>query len=297
MSYLTAIMRSSRPSFLVLAPLCVLLGILVARDQQVTMEATHILLVMIGGLLAHAAVNWLNEYEDFRSGLDLTTSPTPFSGGSGALPSTPNAANGVLFASVLSLTVVVAIGGYFLWLRGSGLFWLGLLGLVLVVAYTRWLTRSPWLCLLAPGLGFGPVMILGTLLALGGRIDSTALSVALVAWLLISELLLLNQFPDVEADRRNGRRHLPILLGKYRAAVLVVALLLGAYVVIGVALIAGWLPVPLSLALLVLPLALWLGAKILATCKTLPKLLPWMGVNVVTLLVTLGLLNLGLALG
>ena len=61
--------------------------------------------------------------------------------------------------------------GVFMWLHPDRLPLLlpiGLLGLVLVVSYTPWITRHPLLCLVAPGLGFGPVMVLGTLVALTG---------------------------------------------------------------------------------------------------------------------------------
>lgn len=91
---------------------------------------------------------------------------------------------------------------------------LGAAGVILVLTYTRWITRSPWLCLLAPGIGFGPVMVLGSLIALGARLDTAAIVCAGVAMLLVSELLLINQIPDAETDQKIGRRHLAITLGK-----------------------------------------------------------------------------------
>ena len=227
-----AVARASRPDFLVLAPLCVVLGVSLAARQSVVLDPLEVVLVLIGGLLAHVAVNLLNEYDDFRSGLDMLTRRTPFSGGSGALPETPSAAPGVLITACCMLAVVVAIGSYFLWLRGWPMLVLGLSGVVLIVAYTRWITRSPPLCLLAPGLGFGPSMVLGSLVASGGQLDGGALIASMVALLLVSELLLINQFPDREADRRIGRRHLPIVLGLPRASRWVGALLLGGYALI-----------------------------------------------------------------
>ncbi len=44
------------------------------------------LLALLGLLLAHVSVNVLNDYFDYRSGVDLKTQRTPFSGGSGILP-------------------------------------------------------------------------------------------------------------------------------------------------------------------------------------------------------------------
>ena len=212
MSETVAVVRATRPNFLILAPLCAGLGLAVAWQQGQPPALLDTLLVFVGALLAHAAVNLLNEYEDFISGLDKITRRTPFSGGSGALPEIPSAARRVLLAGLGTLALVIGIGLYFLWLRGLPMFVLGAAGVVLVLTYTRWITRSPLLCLLAPGIGFGPVMVLGSLIALGAQLDATALVCATVALLLTSELLLINQIPDAEADRQIGRRHLVIPL-------------------------------------------------------------------------------------
>ncbi|MEA3259188.1 MAG: prenyltransferase, partial [Pseudomonadota bacterium] len=250
--------------------------------------------VLIGGLLAHVAVNLLNEYDDFRSGLDMLTRRTPFSGGSGALPETPSAAPGVLITACCMLAVVVAIGIYFLWLRGWPMLVLGLSGVVLIVAYTRWITRSPPLCLLAPGLGFGPSMVLGSLVASGGQLDGGALIASMVALLLVSELLLINQFPDREADRRIGRRHLPIVLGLPRASRWVGALLLGGYALIALGRVSQLLPAGVWLAWLTLPAALWVVLRLPCVLEDREALMRVMGVNVATLLSTLALLSVGL---
>ena len=47
----------------------------------------HTLLALVGLVGLHVAVNALNEVSDFRRGIDLETVRTPFSGGSGTLPS------------------------------------------------------------------------------------------------------------------------------------------------------------------------------------------------------------------
>ncbi|WP_136067255.1 prenyltransferase [Modicisalibacter radicis] len=290
---IVTVVRAARPDFLVLAPLCILLGVSIAARQPVALDPLEVALVLIGGLLAHAVVNLLNEYEDFRSGLDAITQRTPFSGGSGALPASPSAATGVLITALVMLATVLVIGVYFLWLRGWPMLIPGLGGLILMVAYTRWLTRSPLACLLAPGLGFGPGMVLGSLVALGGHVDGMALLGSGVALLLVSELLLINQFPDVEADRRIGRRHLPIVLGLPRASLWVAVLLLGAYAMIAMGRAAQLLPAGAWLAWLTLPAALWVALRLPRALDDRRALMRVMGVNVATLLATLALLSAG----
>ena len=78
-------------------------------------------LVLTAALAAHISVNTFNEYFDLRSGLDLNTQRTPFSGGSGALPQHPEMARAVLAMAVCSLLVTAAIGLYFI--REHGWAW------------------------------------------------------------------------------------------------------------------------------------------------------------------------------
>jgi 1,4-dihydroxy-2-naphthoate octaprenyltransferase len=126
MSQTAVVIRTSRPNFLVMAPLCVGLGVALAwRRPETPPPFLDILLVFMGALLAHAAVNMLNEYEDFTSGLDLHTRRTPFSGGSGALPQLPSAARSVLLGALVTLGLVVVIGLYFLSQRGLPMLILG----------------------------------------------------------------------------------------------------------------------------------------------------------------------------
>jgi len=296
MSEAAAVVRAFRPNFLVLAPLCAGLGVAVAWQQGGSPALIDTLLVFIGALLAHAAVNLFNEYEDFVSGLDMITRRTPFSGGSGALPEVPSAAKGVLAAAIGTLGLVTAIGLYFLWQRGLPLLVLGVAGIVLVLTYTRWITRRPILCLLAPGLGFGPVMVLGAIVALGGRIDTSALLVTLVAQCLVSELLLINQIPDADADQKVGRRHLVITLGRTAAARLVAVLLLGSYVPVLAGVLLGGLPVWSALALVTLPVSLWISRQLPLVLDNPERLNAVLGTNVAVLLSTLALLIAGLSL-
>lgn len=295
MQQAAAVVRSFRPNFLILAPVCVASGIAVAWEQGADFTVLDISLVILGALLAHAAVNLFNEYDDFRSGLDYHTARTPFSGGSGSLPEMPGAAPWVLTAAIMTLALVILIGLYFLWQVGWPMLIIGGTGVLLIVSYTRWLTRQPLLCLLAPGLGFGPLMVLGSVLALGGRLDAMAVLASCVALLLVSELLLINQIPDADADRRVGRRHLVILLGRDAAARLVILLLLGSYLLVVAGVLTRLLPPATLLALLPLPAAFWITVRLPGAWEN-GQLNRVLGVNVAVLLTTLSLLALGISL-
>jgi len=210
---ITPLLQSLRPPFLVLTPACVLLGYATARSSHGHVDTLQLCVALAAALFAHISVNTLNEYHDFTSGLDLHTHRTPFSGGSGALPAHPEMAAAVLVTGLLSLAVVVLAGIYLLHQRGLVLLPAGLAGLLLIISYTRWLNRSPWVCLVAPGLGFGVLMVIGTHFVLTGELSALPATAALVPFFLVNNLLLLNQYPDIEADAHAGRNHVPIAYG------------------------------------------------------------------------------------
>jgi 1,4-dihydroxy-2-naphthoate octaprenyltransferase len=285
-----------RLPFLALVPACVLLGVACAALRG-PIAWGDALLALLGGLAAHIAVNALNEWEDFKSGVDLRTQRTPFSGGSGTLPAHPEASRGALAVALVAAAVTATVGLRFLLLWGWALLPLGLLGLLAILLYTRWLTRSPLLCLLAPGLGFGPCMVMGTDFALTGSYSIAAAVASLVPFFLVSDLLLLNQFPDAAADAASGRRHLIIVHGPSVGVRVYGLFLAGAYLSILAGVGFGILPWPALLGLLTTPLAIsaWQGAG--RHHANIPALIPAMGKNVLLNLATPLLVALGLLLG
>jgi 1,4-dihydroxy-2-naphthoate octaprenyltransferase len=275
-----------RLPFLVLTPVCVFLGVGVAVWEGHTLCLAQTLLVFLGATSAHISVNALNEYFDFRSGLDLQTEKTPFSGGSGALPAAADKAKYGLWTGLAALGLTVAVGIYFLFLHGWPMLWVGMLGIVLIVAYTPWATRDPVICLLAPGLGFGPAMVLGAHVALTGTYSWPALAAAAVVFFLVSDLLLLNQFPDVEADRAVGRRHFPIVWGRKKSAWLYTVFLWCAYLAVAVSVAFDLFPRTALLSLVTAVLALWTVRGVVQNAEQPEKLLRFMGVNVLIILFT-----------
>jgi 1,4-dihydroxy-2-naphthoate polyprenyltransferase len=283
-----------RLPFLVLPPVCVALGAGTAVWTEGAIDALHLVLAFVGALSAHVSVNALNEYFDFRSGLDLRTRPTPFSGGSGTLPSRPSAAGVALWTGLISLAIAALVGIYFLFVHGLGLLLLGLLGLALIASYTSWITHYPLLCLIAPGLGFGTFMVMGTDFVLTGNYSWPAFFASLVPFFLVSNLLLINQFPDVEADQSVGRRHYPIVLGRRTSSLIYAGFLLGAYL----AIIAGWalgfLPAAALLGLLTLVIAVPTAVGAYRYADDIEKLVPYLGRDVLIVVITPALVSVGL---
>jgi 1,4-dihydroxy-2-naphthoate octaprenyltransferase len=286
-----------RLPFLILTPACVLLGIAAAAWTSGGVNLAHAALAMLGGVGAHVSVNALNEYFDFRSGLDFRTQRTPFSGGSGTLPENPEASRMALLTALIALAITAAVGVYFVLVQGLALLPLGILGLLIIVAYTTWISHQPLLCLLAPGIGFGLLMVMGTSLVLAGEHTWTAFIASLVPTFLVSDLLLLNQFPDAEADQTVGRRHVLIVYGKRVGSLVYAAFLIGAYLTIIIGVVLKVLPLASLLGLGSLIFAIPAIRGALQHADNIEALIPALGQNVLVNILTPVLVAVGLFIG
>lgn len=238
----SVVFKTFRPSFLILTPVCILLGISTALAMQSQINTLMVSLIFICAIFAHISVNTLNEYYDFKSGLDLKTNKTPFSGGSGALPDTPELAGTILTVGRVSLIISVLIGLYIIMARGVQIMPIGILGVVVILTYTQWLNRFPLICLIAPGIGFGTLMVVGTYVILVGEYSPFAWLVSLVPFFLVNNLLLLNQYPDMEADESIGRKTFPIAFGMNKSNLAYAVFMLAAYLVIVGLIVTDTLP-------------------------------------------------------
>jgi 1,4-dihydroxy-2-naphthoate polyprenyltransferase len=283
-----------RPAFLMVPPSSVALGAGAALWQGYELNLFYLLLALIGATAAHGSVNALNCYMDFRSGLDARTNPTPFSGMIPMLRERPETAPMALIAGLGTLAISTSVGVYFLTVWGWGLLLLGLLGVFLIVAYTPWITRLPAISLIAPGLGIGMFMVNGTHFVLTGSYSWTAFFASLVPFWLISELLVINQFPDVEADESVGRRNYVILLGRKRASVIYAAMLWATYVSILTGWVMGHLPVGALLGLLTTPWAVQTTRDAYRHADDMERLLPVLAQNVQICVVTPALTAVGI---
>ena len=291
---LACILGPMRLPFLLLTPACVSLGVGTAFRSSGTVNAFLVVFIVIGALCAHISVNAFNEYFDFKSGLDFRTHRTPFSGGSGTLPENPQNAHYALVTALVSLAIAGIIGISFLFMRGLALLPLGILGLLIVFVYTPWLTRNPFLCLIAPGLGFGPLMVMGTDFVLRGTYSLAAFIASIVPFFLVSNLLLLNQFPDVDADRSIGRRPFPIVFGKKTSTHLFGAFLALTYLSLVIGVYLNQLPVLSLLGLLTIAFAVPAYVGALRHLQNRNTLILSMALNVITNLTTPVLIAIGL---
>jgi 1,4-dihydroxy-2-naphthoate octaprenyltransferase len=292
-----AVIQSVRIPFLVLTPVSVFLGVSTVIANRVDVNFGLLVLILFGALLAHIGVNTLNEYFDFKSGLDLTTVKTPFSGGSGALPKHPEMVNAVLVVGVSSLIICAVIGSFFIWEYGLGIAPIGIIGLFLIIAYTEWINRYPFLCLIAPGIGFGLLMVVGTQYLLEGEHSHLSWLAAMIPFFLVNNLLLLNQYPDIQADSNVGRNTFPIIYGVENSNLVYALFTLAAITVIVISVFIGYFPALSLIALFPMPLAFFSLAGTIKHGGNIGQFPQYLGANVAVAILTPLLLGVSIIFG
>jgi len=251
----------------------------------------YALLAFVGLLLAHISVNVLNDYFDYRSGIDLEVKRTPFSGGSGILPAALLKPRQVFWLGLVSFLLAIPIGVYFVMTRGWLLLPLLLIAAVCIVLYTPFILKLRW-PEWAPGIGMGTLPILGMYFVQTTAYSLAAIVASIPSGILVHNLLLLNEFPDTEADRKAGRKTLPITMGKAEASMLYSVLTVVVYLWIIGGVVAGQMPVLSLIALLTLPFAIKAIQGALKHQEA-SKLVPAMANNVLVVLLTQLLLGIG----
>jgi 1,4-dihydroxy-2-naphthoate octaprenyltransferase len=217
------------------------LGEVLAKIENCMQKKSAVENIMLGSLLVHMTVNVINDYYDYVDGIDLNTQRTPFSGGSGVLPSNLLKPKQAFWFATICLLIAMGIGAYFVFTKG----WL-LFPLLLVAGFSAYFYNvylSKWLVgELFAGLNFGPLLVLGAYYVQTGRYSWEALVASIAPGILTSNLLFLNEFPDREADQRGGRRHLVITLGKKNASFLFVSLIVASYLCIIIGVLTKMMP-------------------------------------------------------
>ncbi len=284
----------TRPQFLTLSIVLAFLGTTVAWYDDF-FNLWYALLAGIGLLFAHISVNTLNDYFDYRSGIDLATKRTPFSGGSGILPEKLLSPRQVLWLGLSSLILAVPVGIYFTVVSGWLLLPLLLVAAFFILLYCPFILKRPWPEWVA-GAGLGALPILGMAFVQMGSYTWETVIAAIPSGFLVHNLLLLNEFPDAEADQLANRKTIVITIGKKKAAVFYSIVAIAVYVWIIAWVAAQVMPVWTLLALLTLPLTIR-AIKGAIHHDDPSKLMPGMAANVMAMLGTQLLIGIGFILG
>ena len=286
------LMVITRANFLLLTVVIVAAGLSASLYAHGVFNPFEALLVLIGALLTHMAVNVFNNYFDYRSKIDTRTTKTPFSGGVNILVEGKMKPSTALGVGSLCLIGAAVIGAYFLMHSFYPLFPILLYGLVAICLYTPVLARAPALSEIVAGTGFG-FMGLGAYVAQARVVDAAGIAVFVPVSILVGLLLFLNEFPDVEADRAAGRRHVVILFGRRTSAWIYVVFLAATYVSVLLSVAVTAAPMAVLVSLITMPIGYKAMRIVLKNYDRVPELVPALGLNVTVIISTIALLAVG----
>ena len=271
---LSSWLRVIRIRFLLASVIAVSAGLALSWWHLSQLDVFHAILTMCGVLALHASVDLLNDFWDFKRGIDTKTQRTKMSGGSGVLPEGLLKPSQVYRAGVAFLIIGSAIGIYFVITSG---FVIAILLAFAVTSIYFYSTR-----IVDSGLAELFVALKGTTIVLGTYfIQSYAITMSpLLGGILIGALsslvLFITSFPDYDADKSQGRKTLVVLTGKRKGTMIFWIFPIIIYGVLLSGILLEVFPIYCMLAVLTLPLVIKAGLRLKKKYETIDDLVPIM---------------------
>ena len=268
-----ACLRASRLPFLTgsLFPVAVATALAYLTDH--TCNLRFFGLTLLGVAALHLGANLINDYYDSFGSDPLNRNFTPFSGGSRVIQDGRMSPGQVKILAYLMLGLGVGCGLGLIYLGRPWVALAGLLGLAAALFYSA----SP-LQLMSGGLGeiliflaFGPLLTWGAYYVQTSKLSLVGAAVSLPLAFLITAIIWINEFPDLEADLVAGKRHLVARLGLQVSRWVYAALMLAPFVSLFVLMEIFRLPDLILAALLPLPLAVRAVRLVFRTAPTDPE--------------------------
>src|SRR5215467_4716675 len=250
-------LRAIRLRFLLASVIAVSNGIALAFWKNKEIDLSNAILTFIGVVCLHASIDLLNDYWDFKRGIDTSTQRTKFSGGTGVLPDNLLNPRSVYSAGLVLLVLGSLVGMYFVVIRGITIaFLLGFVGIK------------------------GALIVIGSYYVQTSTIEPSVVYVGFIIGILSACVLFVNSLPDYQADRSKGRRTLVVLLGRERAVKIFPWIIICTYVLIISGIILGYLRIYSLATLTSVPFAIRAIKRIGKSYEDADKLVPVMAATV-----------------
>lgn len=180
---------------------------------------------LLGAVFLHAAGNLLNDYFDFRSGVDRKVDGDEGRPGR-LLVRGELVPKDVLVEAVVCLLLALSVAVYLVWRCGPGLLWFGAAALFAVYAYTGAPLHLKYRALGEPLVFviFGPLLMTGAAYAQTGRVEPAALLFSVPVGFATTAILVGNNIRDYQEDRDAGTTTLAHAIGIRAVTVLYVLL-------------------------------------------------------------------------
>ncbi len=208
---------------------------------------------LVGSIFIQIGTNLANDYSDARRGADTADRLGPVRVTSAGLV-TPQR---VLTATWIAFAVAVACGIYLTTVAGVVILLIGVVSIAAGVLYTGGPRPYGYAGLgeLFVFLFFGLVAVNGSYYVQVEELAALPFGLSVAVGFLATAILVVNNVRDLETDRRAGKMTLAVRIGRQNAVMLYRALMLGAFVVLPIALLVGDASALPLIGLLALPLA------------------------------------------
>ena len=266
--------RVIRVRFLLASVIAVSVGLALSWQQNSSIDLLDAILIFAGVMALHASVDLLNDFWDFKRGIDTKTKRTKMSGGTGVLPEGLLKPSSVYRAGIVFLIIGSVIGSYFVITHGI------IIGVILGFAILSIYFYSTKI--VDSGLGEffvavkGSMIVIGTFFIQSGEITMESILGGIVVGVLSSLVLFIASFPDHDADKSKGRKSLVIAVGKEKAAKLFWIFPLISYITIIIGVSANLFPLVSLITLVTIPLMIKSGLGLRKNFDSIENLVPFM---------------------
>jgi 1,4-dihydroxy-2-naphthoate polyprenyltransferase len=271
-------LRIIRIRFLLASVIAVSNGLAITYWKYSTIDPVYAILTYVGVVFLHASVDLLNDYWDYKRGIDIATKRTKFSGGTGVLPENLLKPRTVYIAGLVFLILGASIGTYFIAIRGVTI--AIILGFAVIAIYFYSTT------IVNAGLGElfvaikGAMIVLGSLYVQNATLEPAAMYGGAIVGLLSATVLFINSFPDYEADKSKGRRTLVIILGRKVASTTFPMFIIAAYALIAGGIFFGLTKVYCLICFVSMPLAIKSALSLRKDPQSIDNIVPAMASTV-----------------
>jgi 1,4-dihydroxy-2-naphthoate octaprenyltransferase len=267
-------LRVIRVRFLLASVIAVSVGLALTWRQNSSIDPLDAILIFAGVLALHASVDLLNDFWDFKRGIDTKTKRTKMSGGTGVLPEGLLKPSSVYRAGIAFLIIGSVIGSYFVITYGI------IIGIILGFAILSIYFYSTKI--VDSGLGEFFVTVKGSMIVIGaffiqsGEITIESILGGITVGVLSSLVLFIASFPDHDADKSKGRKSLVIAVGKEKAAKLFWIFPIISYLTIIIGVSTNLFPLMSLITLLTIPLMIKSGLGLRKNFDSIENLVPFM---------------------
>ncbi|MEO6133773.1 MAG: prenyltransferase [Ginsengibacter sp.] len=251
-----------RPLSLTASLIPVLLGGAIAFSTLQSFNIFLFVLTLLGAVLIQAGTNMINDWKDAERDNENVEGIRPFTGGSRVIQLGLISRGDMGFFGFVFSFIAGLIGIYLVAVTGWGLIPLILFGLLAGLFYTSekgkfsFINMAPGLAEILIAVTYGVLITLGAFYVQTGYFSMQALLLSLPVALFISNVLLINQFPDAESDAKSGKNTLVVRIGKKSAKNVLIACFIAGFAIIALLPLINMAPYSIYFAFLALPFAI-----------------------------------------